>query len=87
MAADDKVQCLLEMLIAGTDTSSMSLYYTIFALAENPSLRARLCRGITDQLGGPAKHRRELERRVGASSEGAQRGRRQCLSPFIPKQI
>lgn len=76
MTEDDRVQCLLEMLIAGTDTSSMSLYYTIFALAENPTLRAQLCRGITDQLGRPAKrpakHRIELERSVRAPSEGAQ---------------
>ena len=30
------VQCILEMLIAGTDTSSVSLFYTLVCLADSP---------------------------------------------------
>lgn len=35
------VQCILEMLIAGTDTSSVSLFYTLVCLAETPEWEQR----------------------------------------------
>jgi aromatase len=38
----DLEQCVLEMLLAGTDTSSVTMYYTLVALSDNPEIEARV---------------------------------------------
>ena len=42
------VQCILEMLIAGTDTSSVSLFYTMVSLAASPEWEEAVAREVTD---------------------------------------
>ena len=42
------VQCILEMLIAGTDTSSVSLFYTLVCLADSPSWEEAVVREVME---------------------------------------
>ncbi len=45
------MQCLLEMLIAGTDTSSISMFYTLLGLAEHVGVQQKAHDEIHDALG------------------------------------
>ena len=42
------VQCILEMLIAGTDTSSVSLFYTLVCLADSPGWEDTVVREVME---------------------------------------
>ena len=42
------VQCILEMLIAGTDTSSVSLFYTLVCLADSPKWEEAVVREVVE---------------------------------------
>lgn len=42
LTTDEIHQCILEMVLAGTDTSSVSLYYTILLLTEHKSIQHQL---------------------------------------------
>lgn len=43
-------QCVLEMLLAGTDTSSVSLYYTLVALCDARDMEAKIIEEIEEHL-------------------------------------
>ena len=45
---DNVVQCILEMLIAGTDTSSVSLFYTLVCLADSPAWEEAVVREVME---------------------------------------
>ncbi|XP_035672840.1 aromatase-like [Branchiostoma floridae] len=44
-------QCVLEMLLAGTDTSSVSMYYLLVSVAENPQVELKVLEEMRDILG------------------------------------
>lgn len=46
-------QLALEMLLAGTDTSSISLYYLMVALADDPGLERQLMMEVMEAAGVP----------------------------------
>ena len=48
VSRDNVVQCILEMLIAGTDTSSVSLFYTLVCLADSPCWEEAVVREVME---------------------------------------
>jgi len=44
-------QCLLEMLLAGTDTSSVTVYYLLVSLAEHPIVQDKIYQEIINIIG------------------------------------
>ncbi|XP_033105837.1 aromatase-like isoform X2 [Anneissia japonica] len=44
-------QCVLEMLLAGTDTSSVTMYYLLVSIASNPDVETRLLNEMDQVLG------------------------------------
>ncbi|KAJ3053522.1 hypothetical protein HK097_004116 [Rhizophlyctis rosea] len=44
-------QCVLEMLLAGTDTSSVTMYYTLLLLSENPGDEKKMIKDLTEYRG------------------------------------
>lgn len=47
----DLEQCVLEMFLAGTDTSSVTMYYTLVALSDNPDIEGRILEEIDRVVG------------------------------------
>lgn len=52
LSSEAVLQLALEMLLAGTDTSSISLYYLMVQLAEDPELEQQLMREVVEAVGG-----------------------------------
>ncbi|XP_071943715.1 aromatase-like [Antedon mediterranea] len=44
-------QCILEMLLAGTDTSSVTMYYLLVSVASNPDVEKRILEEIDQVVG------------------------------------
>lgn len=45
-------QCVLEMLLAGTDTSSVTMFYLLISLSENPNIELDVVHELAVKLGG-----------------------------------
>ena len=54
MSTKDVHQCLLEMLLAGTDTSSVSMYYALVAIAADSQVDQRIYEELQQVLGSIA---------------------------------
>ncbi|XP_062511027.1 aromatase-like isoform X2 [Corticium candelabrum] len=56
----DLEQCVLEMFLAGTDTSSVTMYYTLVALSDNPGIEEKVLEEITRVVGLEIPNKRNL---------------------------
>ncbi|KAG2500165.1 hypothetical protein HYH03_001747 [Edaphochlamys debaryana] len=54
LAVGDAEQAALEMLLAGTDTSSVTLYYALLALRDDPALQGQLREELATGRASPA---------------------------------
>jgi len=50
ISEDNIIQCVLEMLLAGTDTSSVSMYYTLVALCDDREVEENIVKEIKEIL-------------------------------------
>ena len=51
VSRDNVSQCVLEMLLAGTDTSSVTMYYLLVSLAENQHIQDKVVAEMKQVLG------------------------------------
>ena len=56
VSRDNVSQCVLEMLLAGTDTSSVTMYYLLVSLAENQQIQDKVVTEMNQVLGTNNRH-------------------------------
>jgi len=54
------LQCIAEMLLAGTDTSSLTMFYTLLFLADHPGISKKISEMINDPDCGEEECTREI---------------------------